>query len=467
MTSRDCSNEVFFNRIIYFFLALAVVLGIVFRLRLLDQAMQYDESFTHQIAVRGWLNVLSYYYYPNNHIFFTILSKVATSIFGDSPSIIRLPAFLPGILLIPATFFATRIFFGRCSALLASFIVASSPLLIIYSADGRGYTLLALIFLALFLLLCKTGKTRQEWLCFVLLSALGFYTHPTMLYPYLFLFISFFLLSKGCRQTYAIHFMLFSLAVTGCVLLLYAPVIARCGLDSIIKNKVVTPEIFSISEVTAYFGQLYPSFLSEGRAVQILWASLLTASLFNSNARIFLAAAALVFIFSIFVQRVLPPPRIWMFFVPVIAMIASGSLKSIENLKPFFSLPFVLFLCFIFTLGQNPWLKKTSLCSDMEKIAADLKDVLLEGSVVDVPDLCGPPAKYYFSKEGMPEKFIFWHVPSKQNSELENFVRVYQIATPEHRHPLKCERVVKSYEFSRLYRGGSDECLENNPAQNG
>src|SRR5262245_27956602 len=152
----------------------------------LGQPMRYDESITYLLFVRRpWADALSLYTYPNNHVFHTLLAKASVSVFGDAPWAIRLPAFLAGVLVIPAAYVATRALYGARAALMAAAIVASSGALTLYSTNARGYSLIVLAFLLLVVISARlvSGGASSLWFSFAVVAALGLWTVPTMMFP--------------------------------------------------------------------------------------------------------------------------------------------------------------------------------------------------------------------------------------------------------------------------------------------
>ncbi|HJT38349.1 MAG TPA: glycosyltransferase family 39 protein [Actinomycetota bacterium] len=148
--------------------------------------MRVDEAATYLYYVRKPpLYGLVSYTLPNNHVFHTLLVSGSTLLLGDHPWVIRLPAFVAGIALIPLTFIVARRAHGDGVGLIAAAFVATSSVLIEYSTNARGYTIVAAIFLGLLAL--QPALIRDEaraWRWFAILSAIGFFTIPTMLFPF-------------------------------------------------------------------------------------------------------------------------------------------------------------------------------------------------------------------------------------------------------------------------------------------
>ena len=142
-------------------LGLFVVLGVTLRLPGIGRSLGHDELYTIVIfASRSWLDILSGYDLPNNHIFHTLCLRGVQLLLGDAEWSQRLPALLAGLAAIPSLYwFARRLTGAPTVGLLAALLLAGHHLHIGFSQTSRGYTLLVLLLL-LFAGLLWTGITR-------------------------------------------------------------------------------------------------------------------------------------------------------------------------------------------------------------------------------------------------------------------------------------------------------------------
>ena len=166
---------------------LITLFGAAVRFTLLEHPMRYDESYNYLNFVSHGVTYISTQYTPNNHVFHTLLVRLASALFGTAPHALRLPAFLAGVLLVPATAWLAWVLSRRASvALISALAVCCSSPLIEYSVSARGYSLLAL--LTVLTVVCfgrameSPGK-RFWWSLGGLLGALGTYTVPVMVLP--------------------------------------------------------------------------------------------------------------------------------------------------------------------------------------------------------------------------------------------------------------------------------------------
>jgi hypothetical protein len=163
-------------------LAAIVIAGVVVRAIVLNDPMRYDETYNYaELASQRVAAALSVYLNQNNHVLNTLLTHVSIRHFGSDPWAIRLPAFIAGCLLIPATYFAGRALYSGAAGLLAAGLVAASSPLIEYSANARGYSLAALAFV----LLLRLGRAlilranAFAATAFAIVAALGMWAVPT------------------------------------------------------------------------------------------------------------------------------------------------------------------------------------------------------------------------------------------------------------------------------------------------
>jgi hypothetical protein len=216
----------------------------------INKPFSHDEAYTFEaFAVRPFFKVVTDYSLPNNHIFHTILVRISYLLFGVEPWAVRLPALLSGILMVPAAFLLARQLYNRNVALLSAALVAVNPVLIGFSTDARGYTLISLITLLIFGLgvFVRRRKNRFAWLLIGFLSALGFYTIPIFLYPFgilmMWLFLSALIGDRGAgyRNFWSvIRYLIVSGGLTIVLtLIFYLPVMIYSGISALVGNSFV------------------------------------------------------------------------------------------------------------------------------------------------------------------------------------------------------------------------------------
>ena len=180
----------------------------------------------------------------------------------------RLPSLIAGVLLIPAIYLAGRVLYGRYAGLLAASLAAESPYLVARSTDARGYALLMLCFvLTVALAGAQLGRRNAfGWLLFAVITALGFFAVPTMLYASgavaLWFAANTWLADDPRARRLRVRDLLLTGAVAGClVLLLYTPVLAVSGVSALTDNHWVQ------SKSAARLLELWPARLADLREI--------------------------------------------------------------------------------------------------------------------------------------------------------------------------------------------------------
>ena len=173
-----------------YWLALAVLTvgGAAIRAAWLDHPMRYDESWTYLFYVMPEdLTSALAYSAPNNHVLHTLLVAGAHWLAGNRLIVLRMPAFLAGVALIPAAAYLARVLSGRrLAGLLAAAFVGGSSILVDYSVNARGYTMFCLAAVLLGERTVRIGRNVRPWgpwVGWTLLATAGLFTIPVMVYP--------------------------------------------------------------------------------------------------------------------------------------------------------------------------------------------------------------------------------------------------------------------------------------------
>lgn len=148
-----------------------VLLGLVLRCLSLDSSFWLDEitplTFYRDSSVFG---LLTTYYSTNNHLFYTLLEKLATGVFGEHEWVVRLPSVLIGAITIPVFYLLTRLVASRFISLSTALLLSVSYQHIFFSQNARGYTAHLLFTLAATLFLIRGIKKDKvsDWLAYCL-----------------------------------------------------------------------------------------------------------------------------------------------------------------------------------------------------------------------------------------------------------------------------------------------------------
>lgn len=157
--------------------------ALILRVWDLNSDLWIDEVFTLLDFVRQPAGViLTSFPSQNQHMLFSLLAHLSTSVFGESAWAIRLPSVIFGVGSIWAFFYLARYLFGNREALLGCALMTVSYHHIWYSQNARGYMgLLLFTLLATWCWLEAIDKnTKVWWFGYVISVVLGMWIHPTM-----------------------------------------------------------------------------------------------------------------------------------------------------------------------------------------------------------------------------------------------------------------------------------------------
>jgi 4-amino-4-deoxy-L-arabinose transferase-like glycosyltransferase len=141
-------------------LAWALIRTAVCAYRAATQSFVADEAFTFNNFVAGTWRDLYFQYDANNHLLFSILSKISMSIFGDSEFALRLPSVIAGFFLMLGVWRVLAHVGSRAARWIAFAAIGLNPLVLDFSTAARGYGLaMALLVWALFMSMTKRYKT--------------------------------------------------------------------------------------------------------------------------------------------------------------------------------------------------------------------------------------------------------------------------------------------------------------------
>lgn len=430
---------------------LAAVLGLTlaalaFRWVFINKPFGYDEAYTFEaFAVRPFFYVVTDYSLPNNHIFHTILVRISYLLFGMAPWSVRLAALVSGVLMAPATYLLARMLYDRRVAFISIALVAVAPVLISYSTDGRGYTLISLITLLIFALgvFVRRRKNRFGWLLFAVLSALGFYTIPIFLYPYgiimLWLCLSFLAGDRGAGYTSfwsGLRYLVVSGVITVVLtVLLYLPVIVYSGLTSLIGNSFVSPLSWGdfAQTLPVRLAETWQSWILDVPAIGVgfLIAGVVLSLVFYrliSRDRIPLQAAAVLWIVvTLLVQRPNPWARIWTYIFAPLMIWASAGIMAVsqiltgDSVRKFFgragliqkssieswaaAVVTVLVLAFGASYGAR-FVREYTQPKEIEQTAIFLSGLVKENDIIAIMYPMDVPFWYYARLHGLPQKYF-------------------------------------------------------------
>jgi len=390
--------------------------------------MRYDESVTYlYFASQSWTNVISSYTYPNNHVFHSLLVKACATVLGDDPWVLRLPAFVAGVAMIPVTYAVGRRLFGSAAGYIGAALVAGSGALVFYSTNARGYTMICLATLLLANALAKLRERPSvlQWSVVVLVTALGIWTVPVMLFPAGGLALWFVLSAlHGDTSEPRADLLRFGLALVATsllALLLYSPIIVDGGLATLTGNAFVRAtswRVFFRQISQSVVPVLAASTLGFPIVVSVVIGACAIVGLVqerkNSSLRVSMAGCMYVWCaLVLLVTHRAPFYRVWLFVIAPVALLAGHGIIRVLSRVTLTSERFAgragdlsvavamaLSLAIILT-GEVSTSRDTGTLRDGERIAKAFSTSLRPGDRVFAPIPSNAPLAYYFVRAGL------------------------------------------------------------------
>jgi hypothetical protein len=333
-----------------------IFLAVIFRMEKANSPMGHDEAYTYIAFSRSLFSAITDYSKPNNHILHSILVYFSTRIFGKGAWAVRLPAFLAGVLLVPASYWLASRLYDRWTALGTAFLVAWFPPLVAYSNDARGYTMVALFTLLTLALGDHVRKDKNLffWALISLFSALGLYTVPTMLFPFGVLFVWLFLENQvsgpgpyRTKREFLRYWLAAGLGAAVLTALFYTPILIFTGPQKIFSNDMLVPVPWKDLLVTlsARFAGTWAEWTFRvPTAVLVLFGiGWVLSSVFHckiAQVRVPLQLAALLWISALLlIQRPNVEARFWSFLMPLVLLwAAAGTFGLLQKVHLKFAL---------------------------------------------------------------------------------------------------------------------------------
>jgi len=407
--------------------------AVAIRLFFLFQPIRYDEAFTFLNYASKPFYVGLVYYEPNNHVFHTVLVHAASRLFGDQLWAIRLPAFFAGLLVIPVAYGVARVLYDKDVAIWTAGWIAVSPAFIEYATNARGYSFLCLTVLTSLALTrsLKHHRNPFAWVLFVVVSVIGFYTVPTMVYPFGAI-ITWLVLSalvgdtRLARAVLLRHIFVAAFLVGLLVLVCYSPILVAQGWPRVTEFAAPRPwPVFLVEAqrgLAAIWKQWHHGLGPFGNwlVVGFIVSLLLHRRLARDRVSI-VVATVLWCVPLLLAQRAIPLPRHWLAFLPLYFAMASAGWCDL--LRRFLGRPVVPILTSIcvaivgwqaVSSGAVHTVTPTDHFRDAEDITRFLKDYLTPGDAVLVGVPADAPLEYYFVRHGVSRTYLHKGVDSNQ-----------------------------------------------------
>ena len=422
-------------------LAGLTLLAFIVRIFLINRPMQHDEAYSAVVfAFEQLKNGLSDYHFPNNHVFHTLLVHITYKLFGPFEWVVRLPAFIASVLLSPFGFILAKRWYRDQIAVISAIFIAVFPPLIHYAVNARGYSLMALFTVILFILgdFVKNKNNPAAWFLIALTGALGFYTLPIMAYPLAFFYgwLGLVWIFKLFNQQYSMKSFLFNFFMTGILtsilgLGFYIPIFLNWGFGSIFANPYV-----SSMDQTLYL-QTLQSRLSElwtvlnqgivpGFGIFLILGFILSLIFHRKTSRETIPlqiVSLLTFSMLIAIQRPNIFARTWVFYYPLMLIwVTAGWLSLIDqignnnlNLKRLRIFFISLFSLIIIVNGisyvKNEYPTSQKYFGDVEQATMFLADQLNPDDIVVITATDDAAMWFFFEKYKLGREFFLRNRP--------------------------------------------------------
>jgi hypothetical protein len=321
-------------------IAVLTIAGAALRWSEIHRVVRYDEAFTYEFyARRALYAALADYSLPNNHLAHTLLVWLSTRLFGLSPLSLRLPAFLSSVALLPAVYAVGKKLYGTAAGIAACALAATSPALIEFSINARGYSLVCLSTL---LMLWAAQTLRQEpdryllWAMYAFAAIVAVYTIPLGIIPVLGIALWGIVEFRGSLRARAVKGHVAALAVVvGVLIVLYTPPVLHDGVRALVANRFVAPQESFVRSALQMPLRIWIRW-TDGLGWPIVWllpvlliASLLAHRRFAKH-RIppFLFLAVWSSLCAI-AGRIVGYPRVWLFLLPIFLISCGAGLAWI------------------------------------------------------------------------------------------------------------------------------------------
>ena len=434
-------KDFFVSRLDLYFILTIFAVGLCLRAYFLGQPMRYDESANFLNNINRSLPFLFLYNAPNNHVLHTLLVKLSTLFMGSSPASIRFPAFLSGLASIPLIFVLCRAVIHRKSGILATIGMSIAPFMVLHSTMARGYSLLLLLTLFLALVGIIYINRPSFTGCFVisLITALGMFTIPTMLFPctaiYFWLVCLLFIKKIPVKVIFYKFITPVGIMTFFLTLIFYTPTItASGGVDSILRNHWVQPLQWKafFHQISPHFWFVFTRFTRDiPHSILLLTGVLMITGILVAFKRhnwelllilpTMLLGSGLVF----FLKQSIPYPRIWIYLIPFILIIADSGLtyfieKFSNRFQSILTTLIILYGAFFaFSLMSRETIAKypdTGSFPEAQYIARYMKPRINKDDTVHTLIPADYPLRYYFMHYGIDEQI--WEPKSKSRKDF-------------------------------------------------
>lgn len=419
-----------YGRLFIVGMVIVTILGMWIRWQFITHPMRYDESYNFLRFVTQSPSYIATHYVPNNHILHTLMVKLTSYFLGTDTWVLRLPAFIAGVLLIPATaLLGWTIFHCRLTAWVAALAVCGTSQLIEYSTNARGYTWLTLF--TTLITLCTIHvihypHRRYLWFSWASLGILATYTLPIAACPIVGLLVTmaYFALRAPHGSDDRKHLIKAICVCTSLWLIVsglaYLPILMNQGIRETMDTFNISYSVWNRYIPSGAQSLIY-AWLYWTKDNQILWGLLLITGfvlfLIKSIQHrtpqyltpLFMIASSIA---VVWIANAPLCPRAWMFVLPIILVCTIGGLRmfvaELSSSRLTRSVSVVATIMIVTLASHSLWTTsgKKYLASEPNTLV-DIEDIIYEYENHCQPHSAllvryTPATQYYFMKKNLP-----------------------------------------------------------------
>ncbi len=317
-----------------------LIVAIIFRVYSVTFPITGDEANTHGSFINNSWKEAFCYSDTNNHLLNTVLSKLSIYVFGDTLWAIRIFSTLASIGSVITVYYLCKMY--SINGLFAMLLTAVFPIIVFQESLSRGYGLVGLFTVLLFYIGKKTvdSYTNNKIVILSLITALGAFSIPSFLFSGFSFFLWFsYELYKKREFNYVKKILYYGALSLFFTIIIYSPVIftnENYGL-TVVNNRYVIPlywKLFLGSLPIHLRLTLTDIFTGVDIFSILVLIVLIVIGLYfmvkknHQFLRVFLSLF-IGTVFILFLKRVLPFSRNYIYMLPFFFCVADYALYSI------------------------------------------------------------------------------------------------------------------------------------------
>ncbi len=428
-------------RIELFCLSAILILALLSRLPYITRGLVIDEIDTvfYAVDTSSVWQTLSLSVSFNNHLGYSLSARLLEALLGRSEWVFRLPALVLGMASIPVFWSFSRLFINPVFSLLGIFLFTISPLNLLYSTTGRGYSgmiFFTLLSSVLYLRLLTGSYKHRDSILYIIFSVLAIYFHLYSTYVVIIQFLYLCYLRVRYKNTnepskfvskLSFQVLTYSfIAIVSLSILLYLPALPNFFHDLIVRGKSSFDPIFPWSVFEYLSGS--KEFLFTALILVFSILGVITIQRTHYRESLYFYLLLIIPLITMWITRPFDLyPRFFIYWLPYLLLFFVAGLSSfwysfigdnqgvIQNLRRLIILITIIAVTFYWTTSWNEWIPQDGFRDASRAI------VLNSDSSVAFCAIGGDPEvfQYYFHQQiFIPQSFSDFLELSNKYSEV-------------------------------------------------